>query len=82
MGVSKDTARSAEDVISTPLPGETLAMFYSRSRKADILFFECLILINASLGEHWSQKAVSSRDNKGKQLRRAGFALAEERYGM
>lgn len=32
MGVSKDTARSPEDVLSTPLPGETLAMFYARSR--------------------------------------------------
>ena len=32
MGVSKDAARSPEDVISTPLPGETLAMFYARSR--------------------------------------------------
>ncbi|KAF9558174.1 hypothetical protein CPC08DRAFT_724650 [Agrocybe pediades] len=31
MGVSKDTTRSAEDVQSTPLPGETLAMFYARS---------------------------------------------------
>ncbi|KAF7427847.1 hypothetical protein PC9H_007063 [Pleurotus ostreatus] len=33
MGVAKDTTRSAEDVISTPLPGETLAMFYARSRE-------------------------------------------------
>lgn len=33
MGVSKDTARSAEDVISTPEPGETLALFYARSRE-------------------------------------------------
>ncbi|KAG7097966.1 hypothetical protein E1B28_005276 [Marasmius oreades] len=33
MGVSKDTARSPEDVLSTPLPGETLAMFYARSRE-------------------------------------------------
>lgn len=32
MGVSKDTTRSPEDVLSTPLPGETLAMFYARSR--------------------------------------------------
>ncbi|EIN11125.1 galactose oxidase [Punctularia strigosozonata HHB-11173 SS5] len=32
MGVSRDTTRSAEDAISTPLPGETLAMFYARSR--------------------------------------------------
>ena len=33
MGVSKDMTRSAEDIQSTPLPGETLAMFYARSRK-------------------------------------------------
>jgi hypothetical protein len=33
MGVSKDTKRSEEDVVSTPLPGETLAAFYGRSRK-------------------------------------------------
>ena len=32
MGVSKDTMRSAEDILSTPEPGETLAMFYARSR--------------------------------------------------
>ncbi|KAF5380001.1 hypothetical protein D9615_006253 [Tricholomella constricta] len=62
MGVAKDATRSAEDIINTPLPGETLAMFYARSR------------------EHWSQKAVSTSDNRGKQLRRDGFALAEERY--
>ncbi|KAJ3551695.1 hypothetical protein NM688_g4559 [Phlebia brevispora] len=33
MGVAKDTTRSVEDVISTPLPGETVAMFYARSRE-------------------------------------------------
>jgi hypothetical protein len=33
MGVSKDTKRSEEDTISTPLPGETLAIFYARSRE-------------------------------------------------
>ena len=33
MGVAKDSTRSLEDVISTPLPGETLASFYARSRK-------------------------------------------------
>jgi hypothetical protein len=33
IGVSKDTKRSEEDIISTPLPGETLAVFYARSRK-------------------------------------------------
>ncbi|EMD32276.1 hypothetical protein CERSUDRAFT_58809 [Gelatoporia subvermispora B] len=62
MGVAKDATRSAEDVLSTPLPGETLAMFYARSR------------------EYWAGKAHESSDNRGKMLRRDGFALAEERY--
>ncbi|KAF8680544.1 Galactose oxidase [Rhizoctonia solani] len=64
LGVSKDTTRSAEEAISTPLPGETLAMFYARSR------------------EYWAQKAHENSDNRGKLLRRDGFALAEERYGQ
>ncbi|KAI0717154.1 hypothetical protein C8Q76DRAFT_616487 [Earliella scabrosa] len=62
MGVAKDATRSPEDVISTPLPGETLAMFYARSR------------------EYWAQKAYGTSDNRGKMLRRDGFAMAEERY--
>ncbi|KAF8815205.1 hypothetical protein BYT27DRAFT_7334057 [Phlegmacium glaucopus] len=33
IGVSRDTTRSPEDIQNTPLPGETLAMFYARSRK-------------------------------------------------
>ncbi|KAF8212252.1 hypothetical protein K438DRAFT_1662963 [Mycena galopus ATCC 62051] len=60
MGVS--TERSPEEVLSTPLPGETLAMFYARSRT------------------HWAQKAHAWTENQGKQLRRDGFALAEETY--
>ncbi|KAH0834643.1 hypothetical protein J3R83DRAFT_10152 [Lanmaoa asiatica] len=65
MGVSaKDATRSADDVIGTPAPGETLAMFYARSR------------------EYWAQKAHHDHasDNRGKQLRRDGFGLAEARY--
>jgi hypothetical protein len=38
IGVSKDTKRSEEDIISTPLPGETLAVFYARSRKFSFSF--------------------------------------------
>lgn len=38
MGVAKDAARSPEEMISTPVPGETLAAFYARSRKWPILF--------------------------------------------
>ncbi|OAX34254.1 galactose oxidase [Rhizopogon vinicolor AM-OR11-026] len=33
MGVSRDTTRSVEDIISTPEPGESLAIFYARSRE-------------------------------------------------
>ncbi|QRV76349.1 kelch repeat-containing protein 3 [Ceratobasidium sp. AG-Ba] len=33
LGVSKDAARSPEEALSTPLPGETLAAFYARSRE-------------------------------------------------
>ncbi|KZT70021.1 galactose oxidase [Daedalea quercina L-15889] len=62
MGVAKDSTRSAEDVVSTPLPGETLAKFYARSR------------------EYWIQKAYGSNNNRGKLLRRDGFAMAKERY--
>ncbi|KAF5335725.1 hypothetical protein D9611_009622 [Ephemerocybe angulata] len=66
MGAARDTTgRTEEDVLSTPLPGETLAMFYARSRV------------------HWSQKALERQrdsENRGKELRRIGFALAEERY--
>ncbi|TDL21234.1 galactose oxidase [Rickenella mellea] len=62
MGVARDATRSAEDVLSTPLPGETLAMFYARSR------------------EYWAGKAHDASQNRGKLLRRDGFALAQERY--
>ncbi|KAK1926781.1 hypothetical protein DB88DRAFT_181067 [Papiliotrema laurentii] len=33
MGVAKDTTRSEEEVLSTPLPGENLRTFYDRSRE-------------------------------------------------
>lgn len=32
LGVTKDAARTEEDVQSTPLPGENLRMFYERTR--------------------------------------------------
>jgi len=80
MGVSKDTTRSAEDIISTPEPGESLAIFYARSRK----FHSNPSLpfgVNYLGGEYWTQKAHAVSDNRGKQLRRDGFSFAEERYG-
>lgn len=33
-------------------------------------------------GESWAQKALENSDNRGKQLRRDGFSLAEDRYGV
>ncbi|KAJ3974343.1 galactose oxidase [Lentinula raphanica] len=66
MGVSKDKTRSEEDVLSTPLPGETLAMFYSRSRE-----YWSQKAFNSGYG---------ANEARGKHLRTVGFNLAEERY--
>jgi hypothetical protein len=81
MGVAKDATRSLEDVLSTPIPGETLAMFYARS---STYFF---LRLNESLKsmyteDHWTGKATEQSDNRGKMLRRDGFALAQARYGL
>lgn len=82
MDVSKDVSRSAEDVLSTPLPGETLAMFYARSRMLTQTYQILLIMAHfKNTGEYWAQKAYGTSDNRGKELRRDGFARAEERYG-
>ena len=85
MGVAKDATRSPEDVISTPLPGETLAMFYARSRASFFCSLPRGPLIDADelpyTGEYWAGKAFGTSDNRGKMLRRDGFTLAEERYG-
>ena len=35
---------------------------------------------NSLSGEYWAGKAHGSSDNRGKMLRRDGFALAQERY--
>ena len=90
MGVSKDTKRSEEEMVSTPLPGETLAVFYARSRKfffgngrleatANEKLSQNRIFVH--VGEYWAQKAREGSDNRGKLLRRDGFSLAEEHYG-
>ncbi|EIM88870.1 galactose oxidase [Stereum hirsutum FP-91666 SS1] len=62
MGVAKDAARSPEEMLSTPLPGETLAAFYARSR------------------DHWNAKVYETSGDRGKQARRVGFTMAQERY--
>ncbi|KAF8760875.1 Galactose oxidase [Rhizoctonia solani] len=38
------------------------------------------VLCALPVGEYWAQKAHENSDNRGKLLRRDGFALAEERY--
>jgi len=95
MGVSKDTTRSLEDTLSTPLPGEKLRDFYERSRSFPSPFSPSLVLcrvltssllfwvlFGACTGEYWAQRAhaVTHSDNKGKMLRRDGFSLAEQKY--
>jgi Domain of unknown function (DUF4110) len=67
-------------VISTPLPGETLAMFYARSRTPKIRIVAAISYMKHCPGEYWTQKAHEKSDNRGKLLRRDGFAIAEERY--
>ncbi|KAL8290639.1 hypothetical protein RQP46_002897 [Phenoliferia psychrophenolica] len=64
MGVSLATDRTQEDVLSTPQPGENLAKFYARSK------------------EFWTNKAFETigANNRGKELRRDGFSLAEEAF--
>lgn len=81
MGVAKDATRSPEDVVSTPLPGETLALFYARSRKLLSSSSQHADHNLSSVGEYWAQKAHVTSDNRGKELRRDGFTLAQERYG-
>ena len=83
MGAAKDATRSPENIISTPLPGETLAMFYTCSRA---LVFHLLsrssVIGDGELphaGEYWAGKVFGTSDNRCKMVRRDGFTLAEER---
>jgi hypothetical protein len=38
-------------------------------------------LAHSEAGEYWARKAYDKTNNRGKQLHRDGFGLAEERYG-
>ncbi|ESK87632.1 kelch domain-containing protein 4 [Moniliophthora roreri MCA 2997] len=62
--MSAANTNTPENALSTPLPGETLAVFYARSRE----YWAQTAL------------STTSSDTRGKALRRDGFALAEERY--
>ncbi|KAI0779197.1 galactose oxidase [Irpex lacteus] len=66
MGVSKDSSRSSEDVMSTPLPGETLAKFYARSKEHWVK-------------KAFSTTDDRGKE-KGKMLRQLAFEMAKERY--
>ncbi|TEB35122.1 galactose oxidase, partial [Coprinellus micaceus] len=65
MGLAKDATRSEEEVLSTPLPGETLALFYARSRV---------------YWAQRAQAAAPRDENRPKELRRIAFSLASDRY--
>lgn len=64
MGVSKDSTRSLEDTLSTPLPGEKLRDFYDRSREY------------WAQRAH----SIGKSDQRGKMLREEGFKLASDKY--
>lgn len=64
IGVSKDAARTEADVLSTPLPGESLKVFYERSKS-----HWAAKAYGASAGEA-----------RGKEMRTEGFALAQNAY--
>ena len=81
MGVAKDSTRPQEDVLSTPLPGETVAMFYNRSREwpsGDVYLWHSY----KGLGEYWAQKILENGGSRGKMLRRDAFGKARERYSQ
>lgn len=55
---------AGDDANSTPLPGETLATFYARTREHWTQ----------------KARMEGGSENRGKMLRRDGFGLAEERW--
>ncbi|SGY45982.1 BQ5605_C001g00367 [Microbotryum silenes-dioicae] len=63
-GVSTSADRTAEDLISTPQPGETLAKFFARSKE---------------YWTRKAHESVGA-GNRGKELRRDGFSLCEEAF--
>ncbi|KAN0063285.1 Kelch repeat-containing protein 3 [Thecaphora frezii] len=64
LGVAQDSQRSEVEQISTPSPGENLRAFYERTKS------------------HWANVAFTESEGKlrGKETRKAGFALAEQKY--
>jgi hypothetical protein len=68
MGVSKDTKRSEEDIISTPLPGETLAIFYARSRESFYLHVARRITRRFPYGKLWHLQGNTGRRRRVKAV--------------
>lgn len=64
MGVSSDAARTEQEVMSTPQPGENLRSFYERSKQ----HWASRALIE------------SEGKLRGKEMRKRGFALADQQY--
>ena len=64
MGVSSDAARTEQEVMSTPQPGENLRSFYERSKQ----HWASRALIE------------SDGKLRGKEMRKRGFALADQQY--
>ncbi|GAA6060520.1 hypothetical protein JCM10212_005601 [Sporobolomyces blumeae] len=64
MGVASATDRSAEDLLSTPQPGETLAVFYARSK---------------TYWAQKAHETIGAGE-RGKELRKSGFEIAQQRY--
>lgn len=82
---AQDQAQAQDEALDstgTPLPGETLAMFYARTRELGSTFGS-ICLFDILVGDYWSAKALEQgvTESRGKMLRRDGFVLAEERYG-
>ncbi|GAA5907738.1 Kel3p [Sporobolomyces salmoneus] len=64
MGVSSATDRTAEDQMSTPEVGETLAIFYARTK---------------TYWAQKAHETIAA-GNRGKELRKSGFEIAQQRY--
>lgn len=71
-----------EEKLSTPLPSETVALFYARSRRLYLLTSLDLLPTRFPPGPYWVQKALDKANGATeKELRGVAFALAKDRYG-
>ena len=75
LGTAKDAARTEEDILSTPLPGENLRLFYDRSR--ELVQAVKLSSAHGGAGQYWAAQAYEWTGSRGKALRREGFGMSE-----